>query len=58
MGVSDEMVRQVMAELGRRGGTARANALTPKERHQIALKASKAAAAARKKKAKAKKEQE
>lgn len=42
-------------ELGRRGGQARAKALTSKERKAIAAKASKAAAKARTHKAKEKK---
>ena len=42
-------------ELGRRGGQARAKALTSKERKAIAAKASKAAAEARKRKAKERK---
>ena len=41
--------------LGSLGGKARAKALTPKERRDIATKASRAAAAARTKKAKQKK---
>jgi hypothetical protein len=43
-----------MSALGRVGGLARAQKMTPEERRAIALKASKAAAAARSKKAKAK----
>jgi len=42
-------------ELGRRGGQARAKALTSRERKTIAAKASKAAAEARKRKAKERK---
>lgn len=52
MGVDQETIQKVMAELGRRGGTARAKSMTAKERRASALKASKAAAAARTKKAK------
>jgi hypothetical protein len=47
-----EAFRQAMVEIGRKGGLARAKALTPEERRKSALKASKAAAASRKKKAK------
>jgi len=39
------------AEMGRRGGKARAKALSAKRRKEIAIKASKAAAKARRKKA-------
>jgi len=42
-------------EMASMGGMARANSLTPKQRRDIATKASKAAAAARAKKAKQKK---
>jgi hypothetical protein len=55
MGVDQETIQKVMAELGSRGGNARAKSLTAKERQKIAVKASKAAAAARTKKAKQKK---
>lgn len=55
MGVDQETIQKVMAELGHRGGNARAKSLTAKERQKIALKASKAAAIARSKKAKQKK---
>jgi hypothetical protein len=44
-----------MRELGQRGGRARAQSMTAKERRESALKASRAAAAARTKKAKQKK---
>lgn len=47
----DELISKVMAEMGRRGGRARAKALTAKQRRDSALKASKAAAKARKQKA-------
>jgi len=46
--MSDEdIVTKVLAEIGRRGGQARAKALTAKQRKEIATKASKAAAKAR-----------
>jgi len=45
------------AEMGRRGGNARAKALSAKRRKEIATKASKAAAKARRLKAKARKAQ-
>ena len=47
--------KRVLAEIGRRGGQARAKALTAKERKAIATKASKAAAKARTKKARERK---
>jgi hypothetical protein len=46
-----EAFRQAMVEIGKKGGLARAKAMTAKERRASALKASKAAAAARSKKA-------
>ena len=49
---NDDLVSKVMAEMGRRGGQARAKALTAKQRKESATKASKAAAEARKRKAK------
>jgi hypothetical protein len=52
-----DAIRKVLAEIGRRGGQARAKALTPKERKKIATKASKAAAKARSEKAAARKKQ-
>jgi hypothetical protein len=56
--MSDEdIVRKVLAEIGRRGGQARAKALTAKERKAIAIKASKAAAKARTQQAKERKAQ-
>lgn len=48
-------INQVMRELGSRGGKARAENMTAKERRESAIKASKAAAAARSKKAKGRK---
>jgi hypothetical protein len=45
------------AEMGRRGGQARAKALSAKRRKEIAIKASKAAAKARTRKAKKRKAQ-
>jgi hypothetical protein len=53
--MSDESVRKFLAEIGRRGGQARAKALTPKQRRESATKASKAAAKARTRKAKERK---
>jgi hypothetical protein len=50
----DATMRKVLAEIGRRGGLARAKALTAKERKESAIKASKAAAKARTRKAKEK----
>jgi phosphosulfolactate synthase (CoM biosynthesis protein A) len=44
-------LKKVMSELGKKGGPARAKALTAKERKAIATKASAAAAKARSKKA-------
>jgi hypothetical protein len=49
----DEIYR-VLAEIGRRGGLARAKKLSAEKRKEIATKASKAAALARSKKAKKK----
>ena len=46
-----DLISKVMSEMGRRGGEARAKALTPKERRDSAIKASKAAAQARIRKA-------
>jgi len=42
-----ELFRQAMIEIGRRGGLARAKAMTPEQRRKSALKASLAAALAR-----------
>jgi hypothetical protein len=50
----DSPVLKFLKEIGSRGGKARAEALTAKERKAIATKASKAAAKARTKKARAK----
>jgi len=56
--MSDEdIVTRVLAEIGRRGGHARAKALNAKQRKEIATKASKAAARARTRKAKERKAQ-
>ncbi len=55
MAVDQATIQQVMGELGRRGGEARARNLSRKQRREIAVKASKAAAVARTKKAKQKK---
>jgi hypothetical protein len=54
---SDDLIRKVMSEMGKRGGHARAKALTAKERKESAIKASKAAAKARTRKAKERKVQ-
>ena len=50
--VTEREASLAMAELGRIGGLARAQKMTPEERRASALKASKAAAKARTKKAK------
>jgi hypothetical protein len=56
--MSDEdLIAKVMSEMGKRGGHARAKALTAKERRESAIKASKAAARARTRKAKERKSQ-
>jgi hypothetical protein len=47
----DSPVSKFLAEIGRRGGHARAKKLTAKQRRESAIKASKAAAKARSKKA-------
>jgi hypothetical protein len=54
MAVDQATIEKVMAELGRRGGEARARNLSPEERKQIAIKGSQAAAKARRKKARQK----
>lgn len=54
----DDLISKVMSEMGRRGGQARAKALTAKQRRESAIKASKAAAKARIKKAQERKRQE
>lgn len=51
----DKLISRVMAEMGRRGGQARAKALSPKQRRESAIKASKAAAKARSRAAKERK---
>jgi hypothetical protein len=53
-----DAIKKVLAEIGRRGGQARAKALSAKERKAIATKASKAAAKARRQKARARKGQD
>jgi BRCT domain type II-containing protein len=53
--MDQDMLKQLMSELGKKGGTARARAMTAKERKASATKASKAAAAARTKKARERK---
>jgi hypothetical protein len=53
--MDNELLRRAMKEIGSRGGKARAKALTPEERSEIATKASKAAAKARNLKAKERK---
>jgi hypothetical protein len=53
----DDLIKKVMAEMGKRGGHARAKALTAKERRESAIKASKAAARARTRAAKERKAQ-
>jgi hypothetical protein len=47
-----EAFREAMREIGRKGGLARAEAIGPKRRKEIATKASKAAAKVRTQKAK------
>ena len=54
--MDEEIIRKIRSELARQGGLARAKALTPKQRRDSAIKASKAAAKVRMKKAKAKKQ--
>lgn len=51
----EETLRKALAEIGSRGGQARAKALNAKRRKEIAIKASKAAAKARTQKAKERK---
>ncbi len=53
--MEEDPVRKFLAEIGRRGGKARAKALTKEEQRAIARKASKAAAKARTQKAKERK---
>jgi hypothetical protein len=57
MGDDEGDIRKLLSEIGRRGGIARAKALTAKERKESARKASRAAAKARTKKAKERKAQ-
>jgi hypothetical protein len=52
---NEASISKVLSEIGRRGGQARAKALTREERKAIATKASKAAAKARTRKAKERK---
>jgi len=53
--MDEDAIRKVLSEIGRRGGLARAKALTAKERRESATKASKAAAKARTERAKQRK---
>ena len=53
--IDRDLIAKVMAEVGRRGGLARAKALTANQLRESAIKASKAAAEARTQKAKARK---
>jgi hypothetical protein len=55
--MSGDPVRNFLAKIGKRGGQARAKALTAQQRRESAIKASKAAAKARTKKAKERKAQ-
>jgi hypothetical protein len=52
---NDELISKIMSQMGRRGGQARAKALTSKQRKASAIKASKAAAKARTQNAKERK---
>ena len=52
-----EAFREAMREIGRKGGLARAEAIGPKRRKEIATKASKAAAKVRTQRAKERKAQ-
>jgi hypothetical protein len=49
--LDEDQMYKVLAEMGRKGGLARAMKLSPERRKEIAIKASKAAADARSKKA-------
>jgi hypothetical protein len=51
----EDKISELLAEIGRRGGLARAKKLTPERRREIATKASKAAAKARKKRTRTRK---
>jgi hypothetical protein len=53
--MKDDPIKKLWSEFARRGGHARAKALTAKQRKEIATKASKAAAKARTRKAKERK---
>jgi len=55
--MDEELIKKIRSELARQGGLARAKALTPKQRRESAIKASRAAARARMKRARAKKQQ-
>jgi general stress protein YciG len=55
--MDEDQISQILSEIGRRGGKARAKALTPERRKEIATKASKAAAKARRKRTKARNRQ-
>jgi hypothetical protein len=50
----EDQISEVLAEIGRRGGLARAKKLSAKRRKEIATKASKAAAKVRSRRAKKK----
>jgi hypothetical protein len=52
--LDEDQISQLLSELGRRGGLARAKRLSPARRKEIATKASKAAAKARTRKARKK----
>jgi hypothetical protein len=56
--MDENHIRKVLAEIGSRGGHARAKALTTRQRKAIATKASRAAAQARSRKAKERKANE
>jgi len=53
----DDLISKVMSQMGRRGGKARAKALTAAQRRESAIKASRAAAKVRTRKAKERKAQ-
>ena len=53
--LDEDQISQLLAEIGRRGGVARAKNLSAEERKEIATNASKAAAKARTKKARERK---
>jgi hypothetical protein len=54
--MDEELIKKIRSELARQGGLARAKALTPKQRRESAIKASRAAARARMKRARAKRQ--